>query len=83
VFSDKMENENLDIKPMEKLLRGRMTMKEFSRRSGIPYRTIQSYNARVSEPLLSTAVLMAKELNCSLIEVAEAFDFDVKGLPYA
>lgn len=60
-----------------------MTMKDLSRVSGIPYRTIQDWNRHVNRPSLDSAVTLAKHLNCSLIEVAEAFGCDVKGLPYA
>ena len=73
-----------ESKPMDTLLKGKeMTMKELSRRSGIPYRTIQAYNAKTNRPSLDNAVALARHLNCSLLEIAEAFGCDVKGLPYA
>ncbi len=71
-------------KPMQALLKGKgMNMKQLSQVSGIPYRTIQDWNRHVNRPSLDSAVILAKTLNCSLIEVAEAFGCDVKGLPYA
>ena len=67
---------------MKKLLAGKMTMKAFSVASGIPYPTVKDYNVG-KMPSIVVAVTIAKTLNCSLIEVAEAFGCDVKGLPYA
>lgn len=73
-----------ELKPMDTLLKGKdMNMRELSRRTGIPYRTIQAYNAKENRPSLDNAVALARHLNCSLLEVAEAFGCDVKGLPYA
>lgn len=71
------------IKPMDKLLRGRMKMTELSRATGIGYSTLGSYNLGTREPSLANAVAIARALNCSLVEVAEAFGYEVKGLPYA
>ncbi len=58
-----------------------MTQREFSQKTGIPERTVNSWANNEKMPKLDSAVALASCLNCSLKTLAKSLGIDVSNLP--